>query len=696
MSSIQSYIGASRFGRAGFGARRFNEPAPPSVAAFFDLPAWERPTELDTTTTSPPPRYRLSTMATSGTVTITIDGTAIVVAYNISAAALETAMEAALGEALTCTGTTLDDAIIVQFDDRTAENPPEISVSADVLAEPAPSEGATQVYAATKRLYRIEAYLPGGEQFGEVVNWTGGEFIDATNQAGQLRFRVLGSHPMVPVFRDPRARIRLRDRWGFVLAVFRVTRLVQQRDSGGLWADVEAQTLLRQLQGEVIDEYRSTPGQGKTVGSTIAELLAAQINEHPIGGGTIDTTIANQPISLDLSDSNILAALREMQRIIPGDVAGFFYVDAQSRLNWRLAQPSGETITLGERLHTLEYEWDTSELYTRVYAYGEGNDPETRLTLTDAGEANDYIERNTGTYGVWAITHTDGRVKHGSTLLAMANKILDEHAEPRITLRVTALDLAKAESFGGRTGGGWDSGWNDLYVAQTYQVVDSGAGVSSTVSTERITYDLASPLAVTLDLRNSSRSLSDTLDALLRSQHRPLDVDGDRYPTMGRNYSSSTPDNPRAGDVRYNTGPEMHNGTEWEELASEETNTVIRLVKLTDVDEDDYLAGNLYDASADTTGELVYVAKPYYLRKTPFDGETITYNDGSDVEYIYTDNRTRTADDGTDTEIQYMTPDYYVDEIITVMAGGTGVNGGDGEECLWVDLNSAGRTWAAA
>ena len=33
----------------------------------------------------------------------------------------------------------------------------------------------------------------------------------------------------------------------------------------------------------------------------------------------------------------------------------------------------------------------------------------------------------------------------------------------------------------------------------------------------------------------------------------------------------------------------------------------------------------------------IYVAKPYYLRKTPFDGQTITYNFG-DVTYVYSSN----------------------------------------------------------
>jgi len=76
----------------------------------------------------------------------------------------------------------------------------------------------------------------------------------------------------------------------------------------------------------------------------------------------------------------------------------------------------------------------------------------------------------------------------------------------------------------------------------------------------------------------------------------------------------------------------------------------------------DYLVCRPYypvDDSIDSTD--VYVAKPYMLQQTPFDGYEVEYDNAQTIEYAYDTYRRREADDGTNSEYQVMTPDYVTD-----------------------------------
>lgn len=103
----------------------------------------------------------------------------------------------------------------------------------------------------------------------------------------------------------------------------------------------------------------------------------------------------------------------------------------------------------------------------------------------------------------------------------------------------------------------------------------------------------------------------------------------------------------------------------------------------------------------DEEGRTQYVAKPYLLRQTPFDGETI-----NDVLYTYTtanervasDESTPVADQEPD-ETQVITPSYYIDEIILVVNRDTGVeidNSGERNDGKGIGFEEVGygRAWA--
>jgi len=99
---------------------------------------------------------------------------------------------------------------------------------------------------------------------------------------------------------------------------------------------------------------------------------------------------------------------------------------------------------------------------------------------------------------------------------------------------------------------------------------------------------------------------------------------------------------------------------------------------------------NDYLECQDADLNTVYVAKVYELRRTPFDGETI-----SGVTYTYASASERSATDGVDTETHFITPAYVVgNEIYAIkVQGDTGVNDPTPLPIIYIEMNQ-GRAWA--
>ena len=119
------------------------------------------------------------------------------------------------------------------------------------------------------------------------------------------------------------------------------------------------------------------------------------------------------------------------------------------------------------------------------------------------------------------------------------------------------------------------------------------------------------------------------------------------------------------------------------------TGSIVRQFRVKSVG-NDHITCRTWDGT--TEGDTdVKVAKPYLLRRTPFDGET---RDG--ITCTYSSACERQASDGVDTEDQVIVDSYIADDIIyaiRVIVGGTDTTVSD-EDIMWLDLNVDGRYWA--
>jgi len=110
----------------------------------------------------------------------------------------------------------------------------------------------------------------------------------------------------------------------------------------------------------------------------------------------------------------------------------------------------------------------------------------------------------------------------------------------------------------------------------------------------------------------------------------------------------------------------------------------------------DYLICREWDGYTEGDAD-VRVALPWLLRRTPHDGAAAR----ASITYTYTDNETRTADNGASTETQVIIPSYVASDIIYAergIFGGTSLNftdsNGNDIPVEWLDTNVDGRAWA--
>lgn len=90
------------------------------------------------------------------------------------------------------------------------------------------------------------------------------------------------------------------------------------------------------------------------------------------------------------------------------------------------------------------------------------------------------------------------------------------------------------------------------------------------------------------------------------------------------------------------------------------------------------------------------IAKPFLLRKTPFDGKSRVAG-GETISYAYTSSSERVATNTSDeTETQVIVPSYSTNDIIFAVhdiKDKTGVRVND-IDIEWLDINDDGRAWA--
>ncbi len=555
-----------------------------------------------------------------------------------------------------------------------------------------------------------------------------------TDEAGELSFRCR-YHETFRTHLSGENYIWLYDGFGLLREKYQIMQVRRVREGEARIVEVRCLSMISKLSREPVANY-TTPvetsinAKGEVVErrlvlpvrTVVRELLDLQQNSGPrILAGTIDPGIGNFLVRYAAEETTIYDALRGLQLLLPAPLRGVFTVDAENRLNWSLrVGPQQLRMELGKELKGIEYALDYTDLVTRVYLYGQGQDTETPLSLTDAGWPTPYMSRNVGRYGVVALRKQDNRIKYPETLINVARRILEDFAEPLLELRIDALELSKADTV-------LAGSFIDIVPGAQYRIVDAGTGVDTTVQIVQCEYDVADPVAVKLQLKNRTRRLSDLFAYLLRQLNPRIPMD---------RLIASLLDNDRMRDGIYQQILDMlesaiadalselpeYFGDQLRERFTELMTEIIERIMGERDDEidaallerldqltaqhfglsrllpakiasigDNTMECYLWDTNeGDWAEATTTVYKPHLFRKDIYHTASITYQNGQRIIYAYVNPYTRYGidQDSLDEEFQEITPNYFVDDVIVAGRYWTG------EAHRWLDLNFSGRAWA--
>jgi hypothetical protein len=518
----------SRHGQAGYGTVRYFAPAP-AQGVSADLPPWEM-TGVG---------WDYSPPAASG--------------------------EIPLSGLPTAPPPVIDDGVVIPGDNTPPTNTFYEDENGDIITAPFTFD--------TERYWVLELRTGGGTLVDTVDNHWQGRVTFNADVAPEMEFSTDAE------FFDDFAAVGTREIWlrdwrRALMGRFEILDVERVFRGDGRYYRVRAQGLVARLSRATVGRY-STPvtvtvGEGgketrtrryASVSAIVAGLLALQTRTPLFTVGTIDPAIATTQRIFAVEETNVMDALRQLQATMPRDRAGHMWIDGQGRLQWRqkigAARQTLSSSFPAPAITSATVRMRLDEIITRVYYYGAPVDGDRFLALSDAGQPADYIQQNTGTYGIRALRKIDNRIKYPETLLSTARRVLEEYSTPYYEVEIDAVDLVKAD-------GTWPT--VDIWPGTEYLIDDATASPmgAAYVMAQAVTYDLTNPLAVGVKLANRAKRLSDIIERLV-SQQNPateeeerLDAweDSDRYGghfarMLGRSLADANeyPDSPTGRDI---------------------------------------------------------------------------------------------------------------------------------------------------
>lgn len=148
-----------------------------------------------------------------------------------------------------------------------------------------------------------------------------------------------------------------------------------------------------------------------------------------------DWTASNPKNAYKFSGDTLMDALETVMKTV-GDAWWSFDMSSMPfRLNI-IKKPSDVTCELrpGRNLETVTKTIDRSTMYTRLYPIGKD----------DLHIPGNYVQKNTGTYGVVGKVETDTSIDNADELKMWAEERLNNHCQPKVSVTATGQELADA------------------------------------------------------------------------------------------------------------------------------------------------------------------------------------------------------------------------------------------------------------
>lgn len=149
--------------------------------------------------------------------------------------------------------------------------------------------------------------------------------------------------------------------------------------------------------------------------------------------GSFDYDSVSNPYKFD--GDTLFDALETVSNSLSGSWWSYDFSSYPFKLNiTEKSESVGTVLRAGRNVTAITKTIDTSGMYTRFYPIGKD----------DLHVSGDYVSKNENLYGVIAKVEVDPGLESVSELTAWANERLDKHAQPRVTINVSGLELADA------------------------------------------------------------------------------------------------------------------------------------------------------------------------------------------------------------------------------------------------------------
>lgn len=172
------------------------------------------------------------------------------------------------------------------------------------------------------------------------------------------------------------------------------------------------------------------------------------------------------------------------------------------------SETAGTELRCGRNLVSITRTQDTANMYTRFYPIGKD----------DLHIGGNYVERNTGSYGVIEHVEVNSGLETEAELIRWANEKLDVHAQPLDTIEIEGLELAD------KTGEPLDR----LRIGRVCQVPlpDYGTVIEEKITQIRYQDKLHAPEVVQITLANAQEDIAQILADTIKEGAGPMGAGG--------------------------------------------------------------------------------------------------------------------------------------------------------------------------
>lgn len=293
--------------------------------------------------------------------------------------------------------------------------------------------------------YILHLVTSAGALISKIEGFTDGSWDSKINKPSTLKFSIpLDSDLAQGANLKAPNEIYLYDSSAILLKKFSIVKTIAKISASESILDVECADYMYLLSKEYAPLY-TTANSTSTLGDQVNNLLSNQVGGTTVTLGYIAPEYANQDLTTaQASDRTIIKAMMHIWK----QVGGVITIDPQGRLRWDTDNPKSAKYTMSLYDDISEYEMieDSERIVNRIYSkrnniYFDGS---THDRLSAAGYG--YIE-DTASQAIYGIRpkQMNFNAADPSELASLMARTLETMKDPKITRKISAIDLRKAQ-----------------------------------------------------------------------------------------------------------------------------------------------------------------------------------------------------------------------------------------------------------